>query len=438
MFNKTKFRSLDLQTSWTCNFINSDEFIQKKSYQSQFSVRGGGTSISAASFGKDLSVIIPSLSKGAIQVDRHNRLVTVSTNVRLLELYKALIPHGLILRSVPSHPAASIGGCIGYNAHGQNHHRDGCFGDHVVSLKLFHPSYGEIILNKDSDNELFYLTIGGFGLTGIITEATIKIYPAVSNQVNVLRQNFLSIKDAYELFLENKGKFDFYHALFNLNYITKKRQPGYLEMAKIIEVPPSKESISCDGINSLHWPVRLNIFGSSIMRSIVSLYFRRKSALPNETINLFDFMHPSSKKTFYFSMFGNKGMIEQQSLIPHDSVASYLDQWVTLLCQYQPVIPLCHGKLFHGQRKFLNFNGSGFCIAIHVPATKNNFELLHKMDKLNSKFGCISNVVKDSRLSKETVIQQYQDEYHSFLTQLNEYDPRSLFSNHIAQKLLYN
>ena len=130
----------------------------------------------------------------------------------------------------------------------------------VKSWKEFY--FIQIILNKDSNNELFYLTIGGFGLTGIITEATIKIYPAVSNQVNVLRQNFLSIKDAYELFLENKGKYDFYHALFNLNYITKKRQPGYLEMAKIIEAPPSKESISCDGINSLHWPVRLNIFGS--------------------------------------------------------------------------------------------------------------------------------------------------------------------------------
>jgi FAD/FMN-containing dehydrogenase len=54
--------------------------------------------------------------------------------------------------------------------HGKNHHRDGCFGAHVRSLKL-RVADGRIVrCSREDHPDLFRATVGGMGLTGHILE----------------------------------------------------------------------------------------------------------------------------------------------------------------------------------------------------------------------------------------------------------------------------
>src|SRR4029077_21046387 len=76
----------------------------------------------------------------------------------------------------------TIGGAIACDIHGKNHHSAGSFGNHVLSMDLLTAS-GEVRTltpsggDGDEDTALFWATVGGNGLTGIILRATIAMTP---------------------------------------------------------------------------------------------------------------------------------------------------------------------------------------------------------------------------------------------------------------------
>ena len=122
------------------------------------------------------------------------------------------------------------------------------------------------------------------------------------------------------------------------------------------------------------------------------------------TKTLGDFIFPSMNRLYYFSLFGPAGLFEHQVLIPHASVKQYIKSFRSLVHEHTPLIPLCHMKLFHGLQNSISFDGSGFCLAIHVPANSKSTAFLQGLDEVDNKCGCIA---KDSLLFASTIETQY-------------------------------
>jgi decaprenylphospho-beta-D-ribofuranose 2-oxidase len=70
------------------------------------------------------------------RIDRDTALVDVDAGVNLDQLMKAALPFGLWVPVLPGTRQVTIGGAIGSDIHGKNHHSAGSFGNHVVSLDL--------------------------------------------------------------------------------------------------------------------------------------------------------------------------------------------------------------------------------------------------------------------------------------------------------------
>ena len=71
----------------------------------------------------------------------------------------------------------TLAGAIASDIHGKNHHRDGGLARHVAAISLCTPAGGLTEVSPETDPDLFYATLGGMGLTGVVVEATLRAEP---------------------------------------------------------------------------------------------------------------------------------------------------------------------------------------------------------------------------------------------------------------------
>src|SRR4029078_392616 len=114
-------------------------------------------------------------------IDADTGVAVVDGGVSLDTLMRAALPLGWWVPVLPGTRQVTIGGAIGADVHGKNHHTKGSFGNHVRSMDLV-TADGEIhTLTPDGPgSELFWATVSGMGLTGVIVSATVQLHPTES------------------------------------------------------------------------------------------------------------------------------------------------------------------------------------------------------------------------------------------------------------------
>src|ERR1019366_1701013 len=139
--------------------------------------RGAGRSYGDAAQSQGGDVLDMTALNRVLSIDPQRMLVTAEAGATVGQLMARLSAHGLTLPVVPGTRHVTLGGAIASDIHGKNHHCDGAFARHVTALTLCTPG-GEILeLTPESDADLFYGTLGGMGLTGVVIEATVRAEP---------------------------------------------------------------------------------------------------------------------------------------------------------------------------------------------------------------------------------------------------------------------
>ena len=116
------------------------------------------------------------------EIDRVSRTATVGSGTVLGDLVEALSREGLMLGHDPwSQPIASVGGAISTNGVGYLAARYGPMGEQVLGLQVVLPE-GEVLethaVSKPSPGPgLDHLFIGSEGIFGVITRATLRVFP---------------------------------------------------------------------------------------------------------------------------------------------------------------------------------------------------------------------------------------------------------------------
>jgi len=110
-----------------------------------------------------------------INFDAATGVLTCESGVLLRDIQRLFVPRGFIVPVNPGTQIITVGGAIGNDVHGKNHHRYGSFGDHVLRIRLARTDGGVVDCGPDLLPELFAATVGGIGLTGVIIEADIRL-----------------------------------------------------------------------------------------------------------------------------------------------------------------------------------------------------------------------------------------------------------------------
>lgn len=100
-------------------------------------------------------------------------------------LLKHFVPLGYFVPVTPGTRFVTLGGAVANDVHGKNHHVTGTFGSHVRWLTLERSGEGTVRTSSEGHSDLFAATIGGLGLTGIISEVAVRLQPIGSSQIAV-------------------------------------------------------------------------------------------------------------------------------------------------------------------------------------------------------------------------------------------------------------
>jgi FAD/FMN-containing dehydrogenase len=110
-------------------------------------------------------------------------VLRAEAGLSLRAINRLFLPRGFYGPVTPGTQIITLGGMAAADVHGKNHHRDGCFGAHVRSLKM-RVADGRIVeCSREREPELFRATLGGMGLTGHILEVEARLARAPSSWI---------------------------------------------------------------------------------------------------------------------------------------------------------------------------------------------------------------------------------------------------------------
>ncbi len=436
---KTHFTSLDRHVSCECDYHEPDRWRNLLAIGAEpgLVARGSGLSYVAASFSEGGTSIGMRQFNRILALNEQARWIEVEAGVTLGKLYHVLIPRGLQLPVQASYHTITVGGCIAGNVHGKNHGREGVFGRHVLGLELFHPRHGVITASPTENAELFDLTIGGFGLTGIILRARLALAPLDGAEVEEQTIPVGSLEEAFREVGRLQNEVDMLYAWLDLANPHRPTGAGFITIARTVSGPPVKVEAFGERLepNRPDWR-RQRVFRAATLPWINRLYRQMglRHAGPRR-VPLSALLFPAVGKEFYFHLFGEPGFLEQQVLIPSPAVDGYIPEFRRRLTRHGVPVALTTLKAFKGGRRhLLHYDGDGFSFTIDVCDGRNARALLADLDDLNTSVGAMTCVIKDSRLSAEVVRRQYIG-WGELRDGLAAFDPERLFGSALSKRL---
>ena len=129
-----------------------------------------------------------------------------------------------------------------------------------------------------------------------------------------------------------------------------------------------------------------------------------------------------------------KKFIEHQTIIPHKNVRKFFLEFDKIIKIYSPQITLGHLKIFNGKGNYLQFNGKGLALTLHLIIYKNFNLFYKKFLELNLKLSCKPNLYKNSLISIDYVKKFYGKNYINFQKEIKKINKNFIFENRLFNK----
>ncbi|MDT5322190.1 MAG: decaprenylphospho-beta-D-ribofuranose 2-oxidase [Mycobacterium sp.] len=380
---------------------------------------------------------------GIHSINADTRLAHVDAGVSLDQLMKAALPFGLWVPVLPGTRQVTVGGAIACDIHGKNHHSAGSFGNHVRSMDLLLAN-GELrhLTPDGEDAELFWATVGGNGLTGIILRATIAMTPTETAYFIADGVATKDLDETVAVHLDgSEDKYTYSSAWFDLISPPPKLGRAAVSrgsLATLDQLPKklAKNPLKFDAPQLLTVP---NIFPVSAMNklsfmAIGEVYYRMGGTYTDKIMNLSQFYHMLDLTTGWQYAYGPAGFAQHQFLVPPNAMEEFkgIIRWIQTQGHYSFLNVF---KLFGpGNRAPLSFPMAGWNVAMDFPNKPGVNDFLNELDTRVMEFGGRVYTAKDSRVSA--------DNFHAMYPRIDEWiavrrkvDPTGVFVSDMARRL---
>ncbi|KQW53276.1 decaprenylphosphoryl-beta-D-ribose oxidase [Nocardioides sp. Root1257] len=341
--------------------------------------------------------------------------VRVSAGTSLHDLMRFLLPRGRFVPVTPGTRYVTVGGAIGCDVHGKSHHVTGSFGDQVVSLDLVLPDGTARTVGPDRDPELYWATVGGMGLTGVIVSAVLRTIPVETGYLDVTTQR---LSDLDAVLAEMAGSDDDF--TYSVAWIDTEARGGALGRSVLsrgehatreqLSGPAAVQPLAVPAPPRLAVPFAppFGLVTRSTVRVFNEAWFRKAPRFrEGEIQSISAFFHPLDGVAHWNRLYGPHGFLQYQFVVPEDRadvVRRILEQvsgdrhttFLAVLKRFGP-----------GGSGWLSFPSAGWTLAVDAPAGPGLIGLLDRLDEQVAAAGGRIYLAKDARVRPELMTTMY-------------------------------
>lgn len=360
--------------------------------------------------------------------------------VSLDEIINTFLPRGYFPPVVPGTQFVTVGGALGNNIHGKNHHVAGCWGDHVRRVELLTASGEIVICDQDNHPELFWATVGGLGLTGLILSMEVKLYPVESPAIEMESIRVENLDEFFEVSQESAG---YTHTVSWIDCVQSGDAMGRgifmrgRHAPSGVEARPSfLDSIAEFGeklVDGRHFEANW-LLNKATIRMFNEAYFRKTSAgLTESVVDYVPFFFPLDAVQHWNYVYGKRGFLQYQMVVPSREACREILEIVSDsgMASFLAVIKE-FGEQTHGG---LSFPAPGVTLALDFPNYGEPlFDMLDRLDDIVVDVGGRVYLGKDARLSKDNFRQMYP-EWEKWKSVRDQWDPERVFQSDLSKRL---
>ena len=370
--------------------------------------------------------------------DPQTRVLRAEAGLSLYEINHLFLNRGYFTPVTPGTQYVTLGGMVAADVHGKNHHVNGCFGEHVSSLRMRVADGSIVDCGPELEPDLFWATVGGMGLTGHILEVEFKLEAIESPWLVVETERIPNIdafieglKDAAEgwpftmgwVDCLSRGKNMGRGILYRGRWATQAEAPDKpIKPKRRLRVPIEPPSFLLNNLTT-------RAFNELLYRSHIP---KIKRAVQHPEV----FFYPLDTFLEWNKLYGPKGFTQYQCVIPEEAgrpaVRRFLEKMTQLggssfLCVIKDCGPQGQGTL--------SFPMRGTSIALDIPVRKNTQELVDALNAATIAEGGRMYLAKDN-FTRATDFERMEGErLERFKAVRAKWDPQTRLRSRQSERL---
>lgn len=377
------------------------------------------------------------------EIDAINGLVVCDAGVSLHRLMQVLLPLGWFVPVSPGTRYITVGGAIGTDIHGKNHHLSGSFTRHVRAIELLTADGGTRLVTPEDEPDLFWATAGGMGLTGVVLAATIQLLPVETSLMSVDTERATDLDDLMARLTTTDHRYRYSVAWIDLLARGAKTGRAVLtrgDHAPLDALPPRARRAPLD-----FRPGRLpgaprfvpeGLLGRGSVGLFNSLWYHKAPRERHgELQKISTFFHPLDGVPDWNRIYGRGGFVQYQFVVGNGQESALRRIVERISRRGCPSFLAVLKRFGEADPGWLSFPMAGWTLALDIPASMPGLATF--LDVLDEEVAAADGRVylaKDSRLRPELLPGMYP-RLDAFRRLRSELDPRGVFTSDLARRL---
>lgn len=346
-----------------------------------------------------------------IAFDEQAGVLTCEAGVRFIDVIRYCLPRGWFLPVTPGTQYVTVAGALANDVHGKNHESAGSFGHFVEAFELLRSTGERLICSPDENSEYFHATIGGLGLTGFVTWVRFRLKPVQSQNMLVQSIKYDTLEDFFRLNEESLPQDEYRVAWLDCTITGKHLGRGHFIRGR----HAADHDLTLHDIKEKTFPLRppISLVNNLSVKAFNALYYARQTQkLKNSQQGYQPFFYPLDGILHWNKMYGKKGFLQHQCVIPKDNAKAAIRDLLTEIAKAQTGSFLVVLKMMGAtpNRGFLSFPIEGATLAMDFPFQgQKTLDFLHKLDSIVHEAGGRIYPAKDANMRAEHFVEAYPE-----------------------------